>query len=137
MNSILTSILSPILSIIDKAVPDKTEANRLKAEIEKAVLDNEAKLTETMKEIAVAEIQGNWFQSSWRPLFSYALIFMFLWIYVIKGVVEASFGISIISGTSDDLVTLGTIWSAIYGFGRSFEKTGSSVKIGGDSGKSK
>lgn len=126
----LKAILGPILNIIDKAVPDKTEANRLKAEIEKAVIENGAELLKTMREIAVAEIQGNWFQSSWRPLLSYSFIFLIMWVYFFKGVMEAVFGIHIESGSVQDITQLGTVWSAVYGLGRSFEKTGSTIKVG-------
>ena len=131
IEQIISGILSPIFKIIDKAVPDKTEANRLKAEIEMTVLDNKAELMKTMREIAVAEIQGNWFQSSWRPLLSYTLIVLITWVLMLKGIVEASFGVVITSGTADDIVMLGTIWSAVYGLGRTFEKTGSTLKMGG------
>lgn len=127
---LIETILGPILKIIDKAVPDATEANRLKAEIEKTVLENKAELLKTMREIAVAEIQGNWFQSSWRPLLSYAFIFLIVWVYFLKGVLEATFGVIITSGSSEDIMALGTVWSAVYGLGRSFEKTGSSVNVG-------
>lgn len=127
---ILETILGPILDIIDKAVPDKTEANRLKAEIEKTVLENKAELLKTMKEIAVAEINGNWFQSSWRPLLSYTFIFLVLWVYFVKGVLEATFGVVIQSGSPQEIMALGTVWSAVYGLGRSFEKTSSSIQIG-------
>jgi len=132
MNALLQTILGPILSIIDKAVPDRTEANRLKAEIEKAVIENQAELQKTMRDIAVAEISGNWFQSSWRPLLSYTFIFLVFWVYFLKGVIEASFGVVLISGDSQDIIALGTVWSAVYGLGRTFEKTGSSVSIGKD-----
>ena len=127
---LITTILSPILKIIDKAVPDTSEANRLKAEIEKTVLENKAQLTEAMKEIAVAEIQGNKFQSSWRPLLSYSVIVLFLWVFMVKGVIESVFGVTITSGSPDDIAMLGTVWASVYGLGRSFEKTGSSIKIG-------
>lgn len=131
MNTLLTAILGPVFKIIDKVVPDTAEATRLKAEIEKATIANQAELMKTMREIAVAEVSGNWFQSSWRPLLSYTFIFLVLWVYSIKGVLEATFGITIESGSAQEIMALGTVWSAVYGLGRSFEKTGSQIKIGG------
>lgn len=130
MKGIITTILGPILTIIDKAVPDVAEATRLKAEIEKAVIANEAELMKTMREIAVAEVQGNWFQSSWRPLLSYTFIFLVFWVYFLKGVLEATFGVLIVSGSPDEIMSLGTVWAAVYGLGRTFEKTNSSIKLG-------
>lgn len=131
MNTLLTAILGPVFKIIDKVVPDTAEATRLKAEIEKATIANQAELMKTMREIAVAEVSGNWFQSSWRPLLSYTFIFLVLWVYFIKGVLEATFGITIESGSAQEIMALGTVWSAVYGLGRSFEKTGSQIKIRG------
>lgn len=129
METLIGAILGPVLKIIDKAVPDKTEANRLKAEVEKAVIENKAELMRTMREIAVAEINGNWFQSSWRPLLSYLLIFLVFWLGFLKGIMEITFGINIESLSFDNLITFGTVWASVYGLGRTFEKTGSSVGV--------
>lgn len=129
MSAILTTILGPIIGIVDKFVPDKTEASRLKAEIEKAIIANEAKVQETLKEIAVAEIGGDWFQRSWRPLLSYSVIAMMLYQAIFKGWAEAIFGV-VLSGISpDDLFMFCSIWASVYGLGRTFEKTGSKVEF--------
>lgn len=132
LDSIVSGILSPIFSIIDKAVPDKTKSLELKTEIEKTVLENKAEMQKTMRDIAIAEVSGNWFQSSWRPLFSYIVIFLLLWVYFLEGLVEAISGVSIVSANSQDIATLAGIWGSIYGIGRSFEKSGSRIKIGSE-----
>lgn len=129
LTSIGTLILAPIFKIIDKAIPDKTKAMELKAEIEKMTLENKAQMNATLKEIAVAEIQGNWFQSSWRPLLSYSVIFLFVWVGFLKGVVTAVTGVEISSVDMSDLLTFGTVWASVYGLGRTFEKSGSSVSF--------
>jgi hypothetical protein len=129
IDTIVSGILAPVFSIIDKAIPDKTRALELKADIEKAVIENRAELQKTMREIAVAEVSGNWFQSSWRPLLSYLFIFLVFWVFFLKGVLELSFGVTIESGTGEEIMTFGTVWAAVYGLGRTFEKTGSSVSF--------
>lgn len=129
LTSIGTLILAPIFKIIDKAIPDKTKAMELKAEIEKMTLENKAQMNATLKEIAVAEIQGNWFQSSWRPLLSYSVILLFVWVGFLKGVVTAITGVEINSVDMSDLLTFGTVWASVYGLGRTFEKSGSSVSF--------
>lgn len=129
LTSIGTLILAPIFKIIDKAIPDKTKAMELKAEIEKMTLENKAQMNATLKEIAVAEIQGNWFQSSWRPLLSYSVILLFVWVGFLKGVVTAITGVEINSIDMSDLLTFGTVWASVYGLGRTFEKSGSSVSF--------
>lgn len=130
MQQVISGILSPIFNIIDKAIPDKTRAIELKAEIEKTVLENKSEVHRTMREIAVAEVSGNTFQSSWRPLLSYMFIFLVFWVYFLKGVLEVALGVQIESGTASEIMTFGGIWSAVYGLGRTFEKTGSSVSLG-------
>lgn len=129
LETVIAGILAPIFKIIDKAVPDSTKAMELKAEIERAVLENKAELQKTMREIAIAEISGNWFQSSWRPLLSYLFIFLVFWVFFLKGVLELSFGVEITSGTAEEIMTFGTVWAAVYGLGRTFEKTGSSISF--------
>ena len=127
--NIVSTILGPIFNVIDKAVLDKTKAAELKAEIERMTIENQGTLQDTMREIAVNEVRGNWFQSSWRPLLSYTFIFLVIWSFFLKGVIEASFGVSIESGSPNDVMMFGTVWSAVYGLGRTFEKTGSQLRF--------
>ena len=114
----LLSILGPITGIINKVVPDRAEATRLNAEIQRMLIENEGGVQNTIREIAVKEASGNWFQSSWRPLISYLLIYM--WLHNI--LLVDLFDLTTIPW--EHLGQFTGIWSAIYGFGRTIEKSG-------------
>lgn len=120
-DKILSGILSPIFSIIDKAVLDKTKALELKSEIEQAVLANKAELIKTMGDIARAEIAGNLYQKSWRPTLAYMLIFLLAWTYFLVPILQ-SFGIVIDPPPEEAIKHISAIFFAVYGFGRSAEK---------------
>lgn len=62
-------ILPSIFGVIDKAVPDKDLAVRLKTEIQSAVLSLQGKELDAAKEIITAEARGeSWLQRNWRPV---------------------------------------------------------------------
>ncbi|MDP5211172.1 3TM-type holin, partial [Microbulbifer sp. 2205BS26-8] len=69
MISALTAISDLISKAIDKAFPDKTEANRLKAEIDSQLISMDLKALESATSIITAEAGGDsWLQRCWRPL---------------------------------------------------------------------
>jgi hypothetical protein len=69
---IIGKVLEPVFNIIDKAITDKDEANRLKAEIRMQMASqNHEQLTEHLKSatsIILAEAKGGWLQRNWRPM---------------------------------------------------------------------
>jgi hypothetical protein len=69
---IIGKVLEPVFNIIDKAVTDKDEANRLKAEIRMQMASqNHTELTkhlESATAIILAEAKGGWLQRNWRPM---------------------------------------------------------------------
>lgn len=128
---VVSGILGPIFKIVDKAVPDATEANRIKGEIEKTVLENQSKLMDTMREIAVAEISGTKYQSYWRPTLAWMVITMWPYNYIARPMVNMISGVDLPEIPETALATVTTVFSTVYGLGRSFEKTGSSISIMG------
>lgn len=131
VSEVISGILGPIFKIVDKAVPDATEANRIKGEIEKAILENESKLLDTMKEIAVAEISGTKYQSYWRPTLAWMVIIIWPYNYIIRPMINLGIGFDLPDIPETALATVTTVFSTVYGLGRSFEKTGSQIKLGG------
>ena len=67
MVGLLGIIAKPILSIIDKMVPDKAKAAELKAEISSKLINLDSEILEAQKSIIVSETQGSWLQRNWRP----------------------------------------------------------------------
>ena len=69
IGQIFQQLIGPVFGVIDQAVEDKDEAARIKAQIQTTVLENEATLTRSLRDIVVAEAQGeSWLQRNWRPL---------------------------------------------------------------------
>ena len=57
-----------VLDFVDDVVEDKDEANRLKFEIQRQLIENKSSELEASAKIVLAEAQGSWLQRNWRPL---------------------------------------------------------------------
>lgn len=69
MSAILPAVIGIIGSAIDKVIPNKSEAEQLKAQITLAVINGEKSQLESATNIITAEAQGeSWLQRNWRPL---------------------------------------------------------------------
>ena len=66
--SLIGSIGGKVLDIVDDVVEDKDEANRLKFEIQRQLIENKSTELESAAKIVLAEAQGSWLQRNWRPL---------------------------------------------------------------------
>jgi len=69
ISEVIKAVASPILSIIDKAVPDKDLANQIKANITNELINFDTKKLEKSADVIIAEANGeSWIQRNWRPL---------------------------------------------------------------------
>ena len=66
--SLIGSIGGKVLDIVDDVVEDKDEANRLKFEIQRQLIENKSSELEAAAKIVLAEVQSGWLQRNWRPL---------------------------------------------------------------------
>ena len=66
--SLIGSIGCKVLDIVDDVVEDKDEANRLKFEIQRQLIENKSSELEASANIVLTEAQGSWLQRNWRPL---------------------------------------------------------------------
>ena len=66
--NLIGSIGGKVLDIVDDVVEDKDEANRLKFEIQRQLIENKSNELEASAKIVLAEAQGSWLQRNWRPL---------------------------------------------------------------------
>ena len=130
MIPIVGEIINRVVGIVDKAVPNKDEANKLKADITKALIEQQTDLNETMKEIAIKEISGTKFQSYWRPTLSWMVIFMWPYNYILRPLFISVTSTDLPPIDSDAMATITAMWTTVYGLGRSFEKSGSSIEMG-------
>ena len=81
MNPIFEAILGPLFKIIDKAIPDKSQQDAVKAQIlvmekqqEAAELEASVKLALGQLDVNKQEASGNWYQSGWRPTAGYVCV---------------------------------------------------------------
>ena len=66
--NLIGSIGGKVLDIVDGVVEDKDEANRLKFEIQRQLIENKSSELESAAKIDLAEAQVSWLQRNWRPL---------------------------------------------------------------------
>lgn len=67
--AIIAPLVGGLFGLIDKAVPDKDQASKIKSELQQQVLTGQMKEIEAAAQIIVAEAKGDsWLQRSWRPM---------------------------------------------------------------------
>ena len=68
-SQIIGPLVGGLFGVIDKAVEDKDQAARIKADLQTMVLTGQIKEIEAAASIIAAEAQGeSWLQRNWRPL---------------------------------------------------------------------
>ena len=66
--SLIGTIGGKVLDIVDDVVEDKDEANKLKFQIQRQLIENKSNELEAAAKIVLAEAQGGWLQRDARPL---------------------------------------------------------------------
>ena len=66
--NLIGTIGGKVLDIVDDVVEDKDEANKLKFQIQKQLMESKTTELEAQAKIVLAEAQGSWLQRNWRPL---------------------------------------------------------------------
>ena len=66
--NLIGTIGGKVLDIVDDVVEDKDEANRLKFQIQRQLIETKSSELEAQAKIVLAEVQGSWLQRNWRPL---------------------------------------------------------------------
>ena len=110
-----------LFNTIDKAVPDKDLAAKLKNDLQTQMLQSHTQELTAAAKIIEAEAKAGWFASSWRPLLMYVLIFILIWNYVLGPVILFFFKASITITLPGDVWTLLQIGLGGYVVGRSAE----------------
>lgn len=68
MIQLITALLPTLGRIIDKAVPDKDLAQKIKAEANEQLINQRNTEFESAAKIVLAEAQGSWIKGNWRPI---------------------------------------------------------------------
>ena len=92
--SLLTSLIHPISKILDKAIPDQDLKRKLSQELATMADKHSHEVVMAQLEVLKADAQGNWFQSSWRPLIGW-ISGLSLGINYMVAPICAGFGITI------------------------------------------
>lgn len=127
----LGAITGPLFGVIDKAVTDKDEANRLKQQIQSQLIDSENSLVKAQMQIILAEAQGeSWLQRNWRPLLMIVIVAVIANNYLLAPYLGAIFGVGLQLDLPERLWDLMTIGVGGYVTGRTVEKGISSWQQG-------
>lgn len=117
-------ITGPLFEVIDKAVTDKDERNRLKAEIQSQLIDSDNSIVKAQMQIILAEAGGeSWLQRNWRPLLMLVIIAIVANNYLIAPYLGAMFGVGLTLPLPDALWDLMTLGVGGYVASRGVEKS--------------
>ena len=119
----LDAITGPLFGVIDKAVTDKDEANRLKQEIQSQLIESQDSLLKAQMQIILAEAQGDsWAQRNWRPVLMLVIVAIIGNNYLIAPYLGAMFGVGLTLPLPERLWDLMTLGVGGYVAGRTVDK---------------
>ncbi|WFF40407.1 hypothetical protein EVC62_02210 [Salinicola endophyticus] len=105
------AVVSPILGIVDKAITDKDEAARLKADITKLLITERSSTLDARMQVLLAEANGeSWLQRNWRPILMLVIVAIVANNYLVAPYLGAMFGVGLtlpLPQSLWDLMTLG------------------------------
>lgn len=85
----INAILPLIGTVLDKVIPDNNAKQKAKQEIEKALIDNAAKINLTQAETNKIEAaHRSIFVSGWRPFLGWCSGLGFAWVFVVSPVAQ-------------------------------------------------
>ena len=126
MWELILGFLKPVFGIIDKAVLDKTEAERLKIALQTAIMSGEFKefetLTNARMNVLVAEAGGTGIKAIWRPVVMLMFAFIIANNYIIFPYVNLFGFKAVMFDIPPDLWALLKLGLGGYVVGRSAEK---------------
>ena len=119
------NIIAPLAKIlfntVDKAVLDKDQAEKLKAQLNTQLLQSGTEELKAAASIVEAEAKSNWYVAGWRPTLMYVLIFILVWNYILGPIIKIFTGDIISFDLPGDVWTLLQIGLGGYVVGRSGE----------------
>lgn len=124
----LTALIGPVTGLLEKVIPDKNARDKMAHEIATMSDKHAQEIALAQIEVNKMEAQGNWFQSSWRPLCGWTCALALLWHFLGQPVALffiTMFGAEVPALPEFDMSTLMTVLMGMLGLGglRSFEKT--------------
>ena len=119
------NIIAPLAKIlfntVDKAILDKDQAEKLKAQLNTQLLQSGTEELKAAASIVEAEAKSNQYVAGWRPTLMYVLIFILVWNYILGPICKLFIGTIITFELPGDVWTLLQIGLGGYVVGRSGE----------------
>tara|TARA_R100000734_G_C3291129_1_gene82940 strand:+ start:278 stop:667 length:390 start_codon:yes stop_codon:yes gene_type:complete len=92
--SLLSNLIKPVGDILDKVIPDQDLRRKLSHEIATMAEKQSHEVIMAQLEVLKADAQGNWFQSSWRPMIGWVGAISLMVNYLISPICQG-FGIDV------------------------------------------
>ena len=118
--SLVGQLVGPVAGLLDKFIEDKDQKNALAHEIATMSEKHGQQIALQQIEVLKADAQGNWFQSSWRPLAGYTCVLGLMVNFLIAPIC-AGFGIEIPQADAGVMMPLLLGMLGLSG-GRSYER---------------
>ena len=115
-----SKLIEPVSGLLGKLITDKDEAARLSHEIATMAEKHGQQIALQQIEVLKQDAQGNWFQSSWRPLAGYTCVLGLIVNFLIAPIC-AGFGVEIPQADSGVMMPLLLGMLGLSG-GRSYER---------------
>lgn len=90
----LDKLIGPVTGIIERVIPDKTQAAKLAHEIATMSERHHQELMKAQIQLNTQDAKGNWFQSSWRPLCGHVCV-LGLAVNFLLSPIASGFGVTI------------------------------------------
>lgn len=90
----LTSLIAPVTSLLDKFIPDADTRQKLAHDIATMSEKHAQEIALAQIKVNQNEAKGNWFQSSWRPATAWVCVLGFMVNFLVSPIC-AGFGITI------------------------------------------
>ena len=127
--NILGTVAGPVMEVIDQAVTDTDQANRLKAELRRRLIDQQDAGLKARMKVVLAEATGeSWLQRNWRPLLMIVIVAIVANNYLLAPYLGAMFGVGLQLELPEQLWNLMTLGVGGYIAGRSVEKTAGTLR---------
>lgn len=129
IGNILGTVAGPVFDVIDQAVTDKDQANQLKAELKRRLIDQQDTRLNAQMKVILAEATGeSWLQRNWRPLLMIVIVAIVANNYLLAPYLGAMFGVGLQLALPGELWDLMTMGVGGYIAGRSTEKIVGTLK---------
>ena len=120
-------IIGSVFKTIEKSIPDKDLAEKLKAEMNMQLMQSGTEEMKASAKIIEAEAKSNWYVSGWRPTLMYLLILIVAWNYILSPILFLVIKVKTQVDLPSDVWTLLTVGLGGYTIGRSGESIARSL----------